>query len=460
MPLADAGPGGAPRPSSLAGRSTDGARAGKGTRRGRPRVVVVARRWGEQHGDAGGATRLVAGALARRAEVVVIELDPDLAGKPVPGAARDSVFTVHRVPVYRSDRRKARLLEVALAAHDGGYRVPQLGAHVQQAMQGVAPDAPRLIESLAPDAVLLAGSEQPYNLDVLGRRGEPGRPRVVVMPMVGDVRFLRSPVVLRLVERADAIATIHPGEQRALAPLGGAGHGLGPEIVPVELGLVVHRASTEHRLFGVRRFGEYVVLLRRFPAGGPRYLRSITHEVLRDVVAPLSVAEVDGVRWRISDAAMTLDLPVAPSRVNLWRLLAHARAVVDVRPPGAVGREAIEAMMLGVPTVVPDGTAAKAHLEAGNGGLWYADHAELVEEVRALADDALHDSLARCGESYGEATHGQIDDFVTRMGELVLGNATGSSAARTEPARGKPAQGTPAAQMQPAGQMNLSSGQD
>jgi hypothetical protein len=369
--------------------------------------------------------------------VVVVHLDPGLAGSPVPSARRDSVFTVHEVPLYGSDRRRARLLEAALAAHDGGYRVPQLGAHVQQRLQGVAPDAPRLIEQLQPDAVLLAGSEQPYNLDVLGRPGAPQRPRVVVMPMAGDVRYLRSPIVLRLFEHADAIATVHPGELRALLQRRLPGLETRPPVVPVELALSVNRGSAEHRLFGVRAFGPYVVLLRRFPASGPRFQRSLTHEVLREVVAPLSVAEVDGLRWRITDAAMTLDLPVGPSRVNLWRLFAHARAVVDVRPPGPVGREAIEAMMLGVPSVVPDASAVKAHVEAGNGGLWYADHAELVEELRALADEGLHGSLARGGEAYATATHADIEDFVRRMGRLVLGRVAPPT--RPAPAPPRPA---------------------
>ncbi len=187
----------------------------------------------------------------------------------------------------------------------------------------------------------------------------------------------------------------------------------------------------------MRRFGRYVVLLRRFPAGSARFQRSITHEVLREVVAPLSVAEVDGVRWRITDEAMTLDLPVGPSRVNLWRLLAHAHAVVDVRPPGPVGREAIEAMMLGVPSVVPDGSAAKAHVEAGDGGLWYADHAELVNELGALADDRLHLALSRSGETYARATHGRIDDFVERMANLVLGRELAGAAGASPAAAGR-----------------------
>lgn len=396
--------------------------------RDRPRVVVVTRHWASGD-EASDTTRLVAGALARRAEVVIVHLEPALAGLPVPPPVRDSVFSVHDVPLYGSDRRLARLLEAALAAHDGGYRVPQLGAHVEQRMQGVAPDAPRLVERLRPHAVLLAGSEQPYNLDVLGRPGEPGRPRVVVMPMAGDVRYLSSPIVKRLFEHADAIATVHPGELRTLLQHRPPGAETAPPVVPIDLALSVNRGNTEHRLFGVRAFGRYVVLLRRFPAGGARFQRSITHEVLREVVAPLSVAEIDGLRWRITDDSMTLDLPVGPSRVNLWRLLAHAHVVVDVRPPGPVGREAIEAMMLGVPSIVPDGSAAKAHVEAGDGGLWYADNAELVDELRVLADDGLHRAMARSGAAYALATHSRIDDFVERMAVLVLGRELAAAGA-------------------------------
>ena len=327
------------------------------------------------------------------------------------------MFSVHRVPLYRSERRRARLLQAALAAHDGGYRLPEIGAHVLQGLQGVAPDAPRLIERLAPDAVLLAGSEQPYNLEVLGRPGQGGRPRVVVLPMAGDVRFLRSPMVQRLLVHADTVAAVHPGEERALS----LAPDPSPEVVPLNLALSVNRGSAEHRLFGVRAFGRYVVLLRRFPAGGPRFERSITHEVLREIVAPMSVAEVDGVRWRITDATQTLDLPVGPSRVNFWRLLAHAAAVVDLRPPGPVGREAIEAMMLGVPALVPDGSAAMEHVAAGSGGLWYASYRELAAELEALRDEGLRRSLAAAGQAYAESRHGDLTRFVESMEELVLG---------------------------------------
>ncbi len=331
------------------------------------------------------------------------------------------------MPVYGYDRRRARLLEAALSAHDGGYRIPQIGAHVLQRLQGVAPDAPRLIERLAPDAVYLAGSEQPYNLDVLGRPGAPGRPRVVVAPMAGDERYLSSPVVERLLVHADAVAAVHPGELRALLQGPPERVETHPQVVPLDLALSVNRGSAEHRLFGVRSFGKYVVLLRRFPTGGARFLRSVTHEVLRDAVSPLSVAEVDGVRWRITSASQTLDLPVGPSRVNLWRLLAHALAVVDLRPPGPVGREAIEAMMLGIPSIVPDRSAAKEHLAAGGGGLWYSDYAELGEELRVLADSRMLERLASSGQRYALATHGELDEFVQRMASLVLGPSRSAS---------------------------------
>jgi len=174
--------------------------------------------------------------------------------------------------------------------------------------------------------------------------------------------------------------------------------------------------------FGVRWFGRYVLSIRDFPPGGARYVRSVTHEVLRSVVGRVSVAEVDGEQWRISDRENTLELPVSPSRVNLWRLMAHAVATIDLRPPGPFGRETIESMLLGTPVVVPDASAAMEHAAAADGGLWYRDVGELFDATRVLMYRPVRDRLAAQGRAYADAKHGQVDDFVARVGRIVLGD--------------------------------------
>ncbi len=388
----------------------------------RPRVAIVTQHWGSGLDELTEATRLVAGALARRAEVDVVHLH----APPEPASTRrDSVFDVHSVPLHGARPLRASLLRAALAAHDCGRSVPTPAAALLTELEGSAPEVAGVLRRLAPDAVVLAGHRQPWDIGALGRRGAPGSPRVVLLPFTADATVLRSAAVARLLARSDAVGTAHSGEQCALLETveeGASGH-----IRPLGLGVGVNRSAAANRLFGVRFFGAYVLTIRSFPPGGARWERSVTHEVLRSTVGDVSIAEVDGETWRIGDRENTLELPVSPSRVNLWRLMAHAIATVDLRPPGPVGREAIESLLLGTPVVVPEGSAAQEHAADANGGLWYRHDGELIDAVRVLTDRRLRDRLAVQGKSWAEHHHGDMDDFVERTASLVLGSLAGTS---------------------------------
>lgn len=384
------------------------------------RVAIVTTHWGDSLDEVTEATRLVAGALARNAEVDVIHL----VAPPEPAATlHDSVFTVHRLPLHGSRSLRSSLLRASLATYDNGRDVPGVAAALLGAYAGEAPDVPAVVERLAPDAVVLAGHHQPWDVAVLGARGAPGSPRVVLLPYLADQTMLRSEPVARLVERADVVAVAHSGERRAvLASFPGRSES---DVLPLDCGFSVNRGAAANRLFGVRFFGIYVLTIRSFPPGGARWERSATHEVLRATVGRVSVAEIDGEQWRISDRENTLELPVSPSRVNLWRLMAHAIATVDLRPPGPIGREAIESMLLGTPVVVPDHSAAQEHAADSNGGLWYRDGGELIDSVRVLTDRRIRDRFAIQGRAWAERTHGQMHEFVERARLLVLGTPVG-----------------------------------
>lgn len=381
---------------------------------GRARVAIVTTHWGTSTDEVTEATRLFAGALATRAEVEVVHL----ASPPEPpSSVHDSVFVVHRVPLHGARPLRAGIVRGALASHDGGRAVPKVASDLLERLGGWAPDAPDAIGAISPSSVVLAGHEQPFDPAVLGRRGAPGAPRVVLLPYTSDPAVLRSERVARLVERADVVATSHSGERRALDATFPE---LAGRFAPVDCGYSVNRSATANRLFGVRFFGAYVLTIRSFPPGGPRWERSLTHDTLRATVGSISVAEVDGDRWRISDEENTLELPVSPSRVNLWRLMAHALATIDLRPAGPLGREAIESMLLGTPVVVPDRSASMEHAADADGGLWYRDLGELVDCVRALTDPGLRARLALQARAWAERTHGDLGEFVDRASRLVL----------------------------------------
>lgn len=377
----------------------------------RPLVVIVTRHWGEDGDEETFATRSLAGALAPRCRVEVVHL----VQPPHPtGTVDDSVFRVHRVALRGARPLRASLLRAALGAYDE-ERVPAPVAGVLEAYEGHAPEVPDLLRALGPDAVVLAGSHQPYDPAVL-ERGPERRFRLVVLPMCAEARELTEPATAHVLELADLVGALHPGEADALRRAGIE------RVEPLRIGLALNRSATAERLFGVRFFGRYVLLLRRFPPGGARYERTVTHELLRDVLGGrVSVAEVDGDRWRVTDTENTLTFPVNPSRVNLWRLMAHAQFTVDLRPPGVLGREALESMLLGTPVVALDQSAAMAHVEAANGGLWYRDAGELLDAARLLMDDGLRRRLAYQGEDYARAHHGDLDRFIDHAAGLVLG---------------------------------------
>jgi len=377
-------------------------------------VRLVTAHWGGDADEASAVTRLVAGALARAADVEIVHL---VAESPRSTAA-DSVFSVERVPVEGTRPLAAGVLRAALGTHDGGRSIPESLRGVLEDYEGSSAEAAALVGAGDADALVLAGHHQPYDLGVLGTPG-PGRVRrVVFLPMLSDPRRLADRRVARLVEVADVIGTLHPGERRAIAE---AFPQRSDAIVAVDLALNLNRGATTQGLFGVGWFGRFVVAIRRFPADGGRFSRSVTHEILRSVLPHVSVAEVDGLRWRITDTDNTVELPVNPTRINLWRLMAHALVTVDLRPPGPLGREAIESMMLGTPVVVPDQSAAMEHAAAAGGGLWYRNAGELLDAVSALMDGQLRYRMSAQGRDYATATHGRMDDFVSRMTSVVLG---------------------------------------
>ncbi|MDA8296819.1 MAG: hypothetical protein M0004_09580 [Actinomycetota bacterium] len=378
----------------------------------RPTVALVTRHWGGGDEERAATARLVAGALSRHAEVEVVHLSPT--GDHPAGALADSVFRVHRLGIKAARPERAGIAQAALTRR--GTPLGAAASALLDRLGGQAPGVAELLDAIEPRAVVLVGHDQPWDHAAWSASG---RVRLSALPLLGDSHGLQLDSVCRLLERCDVVLAAHPGEARAVQAV------LGPEragrVRALDLAFTINRAAVRHRLFGVRWFGRYVVLLRGFPAGAPRLERTITHEMLRAVLGRVSVAEVDIERWRITDGENTLLLPVNPSRVNLWRLMEHAVATIDVRPGGPLGREAIESMLLGTPVLVPDATAAMEHARAASGGLWFAELRELVAATRAMLDYPLRNRLAAQGEAYALAHHGEMAPFVEHLAGLVLG---------------------------------------
>jgi hypothetical protein len=138
---------------------------------------------------------------------------------------------------------------------------------------------------------------------------------------------------------------------------------------------------------------------------------------LRFTERPVVVVHDDAlVVWR--RCAAVASAPVT-SATDLWRLMAWARGTVDLRPDRLLALHCIESMLLGTPVVVPDDGRAQQHAAASNGGLWFADAAELMSCVEVLLDEDVGSRLGEQGRHYATARYGSSSTFVDEVTTAV-----------------------------------------
>jgi hypothetical protein len=118
-------------------------------------------------------------------------------------------------------------------------------------------------------------------------------------------------------------------------------------------------------------------------------------------------------QWRSRRGSIAVE-----TRTDLWRLFAHARAVIDLRPGTFVARECVEALRVGTPIVAPAGSVGAEHAAAG-GGLAFADVDDLLRAVASLDDRAVRDDLGHKGRSMAEDRYGHPDQLVDRMAHIL-----------------------------------------
>ncbi len=379
------------------------------------KVAIVTCHWGYDNDDRSAAIRLIAGAASRDFIIVIIHLKEDGTNYKI---YQDSIFQIHEIPVTGRYSMRSDLIKVALASYDNGQRIPRVATEAIRSYQGQALFMGDALAQIAPDIIVLGGLEQPYDpseLDWIARSGGTfdRNIQILTIPLLNQLKTKLSEEQLALLDLSETIITTSPGEEKLLSSL------FPNKTTPLHMVFNINRHAAKNMLFGVRYFDKYVLLLRSFPPETQRFERSLTHEVLRTAIAPLSVAEVDNEYWRISDDQNTLKLPVSASRVNLWRLMAHAQLTIDLRPPRPLGREAVESMLLGTPVIAHQDSIAYEHVKAANGGLWYENYEELVRVIRAALDENLHNQLKQSALDYANYYHGDSEKFIKAVSALL-----------------------------------------
>jgi len=114
------------------------------------------------------------------------------------------------------------------------------------------------------------------------------------------------------------------------------------------------------------------------------------------------------------------------TRTDLWRLMAFAMVVVDLRPGPLMARECVEALRFGTPIVVPSWSTAAA-LAAGGGGFQYDTVAELLQAVEAVSDDRVRETARTKGKRLADDLYGDPDRFIQRVGVALEAAAQQSS---------------------------------
>ena len=232
-------------------------------------------------------------------------------------------------------------------------------------------------------------------------------------------------------ELTEPVATMLAGlRPRAVFTLSGADNGHLPEtrrlrLVPepdavgeasIDVHVAVNRLAQRHRHHGFGFTGYQLVLSDRSgrhddPPPAAAWISAAFHD--DDVV----VVE-DAVAWAWKGRVLRGMVPV-DTRMDLWRLVAHANVCVDLAPGRQIARECVEALRFGTPIVVPAGAGpAVAHAAAG-GGETFGDPGELVSAVARLRDPARRSAASEQGRRYADAHYGDPGRPVAGWRELL-----------------------------------------
>ena len=108
------------------------------------------------------------------------------------------------------------------------------------------------------------------------------------------------------------------------------------------------------------------------------------------------------------------------TRMDFWRLVAHAALCIDLDPGRCIARECIESLRLGTPIIVPeDSEIATMHARA-SGGSTFGDPAELLTAVGRLQNENERSAASDAGRRYADAWYGDAGALVERVRMLLL----------------------------------------
>lgn len=106
------------------------------------------------------------------------------------------------------------------------------------------------------------------------------------------------------------------------------------------------------------------------------------------------------------------------TRMDLWRLIAHAAVCIDLGPGTVLARECVESLRLGTPVLTPEAEGVAATHARASGGAAFGDPGELIEAVDALRGEQLLAVVSASGRRYADDRFGNPTRLVTEIATL------------------------------------------
>jgi hypothetical protein len=255
-----------------------------------------------------------------------------------------------------------------------------------------------------------------FDLEGVGTRGALEWPAgisnettVIVDDLTAEVTALLAdvdPQAVQFVSGTGGAAT-NPAWQRL--PLVG-GHD------PVEVHVPVNRLAEHHRHHGFG-FTDYLLVLsdrtdsHEEPPAAAAWLSAAFPKA--DVVV-LEDAVASAWKGRALRGKVTVD-----TRMDLWRLFAHANACIDLAPGPHIARECVESLRFGTPVIVPDRPGPGAAHAQSSGGATFRDASELLDAAASFQNEAHRAQASAAARLYADTHFGDPAALVRRLRDLI-----------------------------------------
>lgn len=372
-------------------------------------MVLLARSWGARD-EPGWALRQVAGALACVADVHVITPQGAKAAQRADGA-----FIVHELasaPDPVLEARRDVLVEALISSSpaDGSASSDRDGLHVLERLvswelASCWEPAGDVMRELAPDVLVVADYRQAGAIRTIDKAC-PDIPLMVV-PLGTDLGAMCHGTFSSLFDRATSAIVFTESEQRALGQVYES-----PVAHHVGLPLSANRSVLREPNVFLEDL-DYILVISDARAR-TRERSAAFMRLLRARFTRRSIALVSPNSFTVSRNGFENRFEAVGRGSDVLRLIAWARATVDLRPGRLFARRSLESLLYSTPIVVPSDSRAREHAELG-GGLWFDGPSDLMNCVEALFDENVSEALGSRGNEYATWTYGSPDRFVDNV---------------------------------------------